>query len=92
MVLTGEQLNPQKVFTTIALIGTTQAVAQQFAYAYIVLSRWLPSLERMEDFLTKDSISKNRPGESVANVGLHDQGNEHKKNFPYFLRCHVFIF
>lgn len=74
MLLTGEKLTPQSVFTTIALVGATKAVAQQFAFAFIVLSRWLPSLERMEDFLTESSLPESRPGKAKAGDNFQNKG------------------
>ena len=77
VVLTDEQLTPQSVFTTIALVGAVKAIAQQYAYAFIVLSRWKPSLDRIEEFLKQESLPKNELTSStiLANGGFQDKGN-----------------
>ena len=59
LILNGEKLSPQNVFTTVALLGTSQSLANCFTAGLTFLNIFKPSLERIQSFLMEESLITN---------------------------------
>ena len=74
LILNGEKLSPQNVFTTAALLGTSQSLANCFTAGVTFLNIFKPSLERIQSFLMEESHiingSERCPADSEEKVVL----------------------
>ena len=59
LILNGDKLSPQKVFTTVAFLGTSQSLANCFTVGLTFLNIFKPSLERIQSFLMEESLTTN---------------------------------
>ena len=71
LVLFGQQLTPQKVFTTIALFGVLNATATHlFSKTVVFLSYSISSLEKVSRFLLESEMGVNTNDESCPLVDM----------------------